>query len=482
LYTVRDDPTLMHLLATELYRTEVKARMTFRYGIAAMTSLPHVFLRVTCDFGDGRGQSGSSAEHLPPKWFTKDPNRDLASETDEMLKVIGHAQRAALALKPEASLFAFWRALWNETDHWARANNIPLLLAHFGTSLVERALIDAFCRAHEITFASALQTNAFGIELGGIHPVLAGTTPADWLPERPAEKLFARHTVGLSDPLTDDEIAPSDRIDDGLPQSLEACIAAYGLRHFKLKVSGANDLSRLRAIIAVLGRSAPDYWVSVDGNEGFGSVAEFRTFWDEVCHDPALAVIQSRLLFVEQPFHRKIALTDQVGALSEGWPERPPIVIDESDAELSSFPRALALGYAGTTHKNCKGIFKGVANACLIASYRRQHPARRWSFTGEDLSNIGPVAVLQDLAVQSALGVSSVERNGHHYFAGLSFWPRRLQERVLLHHPDLYRESRDGWPTVRIQDGKLSVASVVAAPFGVGFDFKPEEVAARTVV
>jgi hypothetical protein len=474
-------PHLMHLLATELYRADLRTRMTFRYGIAVMTALPHVFLRVTCEFEGGRRQTGSAADNLPPKWFTKDPSRNIALEIDEMLDVIEHARLHALAVSSAPTLFAFWRSLWSRTYAWALANGIPPLLAHFGTSLVERAMIDAFCRARGQTFAAALRSNAFGIVLGEIHSELAGTAPCDWLPERPRSRLFARHTVGLSDPLTDGEISQPDRLNDGLPQSLEASIAAYGLRHFKLKIGGSNDLSRLRAIAAVLARSAPsDYLVSLDGNEGFGSVPGLVAFWDEACRDPALAEIRKRLLFIEQPFHRGVALADEIGALSAEWPERPPIVIDESDAELSSLPRALKLGYAGTTHKNCKGVFKGVANACLMAYHRRRNPDGRWSFTGEDLANVGPVALLQDLAVQSVLGVSSVERNGHHYFAGLSFCPRALQQQVLAHHPDLYRESRDGWPTLRIEGGMLSAESVTAAPFGVGFEFKPEE-AARLV-
>ena len=452
--------------------------MTFRYGIAAMTEMPHVFLRVTCEFEDGRRQTGSAADNLPPKWFTKDPSRDFASEIDEMVRVIVHAQNVALAMNPATSPFAFWRSLWDETGSWASANRIPPLLAHFGTSLVERAAIDAFCRSRGQTFASALLTNAFGIVLVDIHGELAGSAPCDWLPARPAGQLFARHTVGLSDPLSERDIAPSERLDDGLPQSLEESIAAYGLRHFKLKISKSNDLSRLKEIAAVLARSAPsDFLVSLDGNEGFESVAELAAFWDEVSREPALSEIRNRLLFIEQPFHRDIALTDPIGELSEAWPERPQIVIDESDAELSSLPRALKLGYAGTTHKNCKGVFKGVANACLMAYHKQRQPGRRWSFTGEDLVNIGPVALPQDLAVQSALGVTSVERNGHHYFAGLSFWPRSLQRQVLAHHPDLYRVSWDGWPTLRIEDGRLSAESVCAAPFGVGFEFRPEEIA-----
>ncbi len=463
----------MRFLETAMYRAELKARMPFRYGIATMTAMPHVFLTVACEF-EGRMQAGVAADNLPPKWFTKDPSRDPADEIADMIGVIRQAQRHALSVGSAPTVFAFWRALWDRQEEWARAGSVPGLLAQFGTSLVERAVLDASCRAHGQTFASALRSNAFGIELGGVHPELAGTVPSDWLPSQPPRRVFARHTVGLSDPLTEEEISPAERLHDGLPQSLESCIAAYGLRHFKLKIGGADDVSRLRSIAAVLSRAAPhDYACSLDGNEAFRTVAGFRAFWGDVCDDPSLAALRQRLMFVEQPFHRDIALGAEIGALASDWPERPPIIIDESDAGLASLPQALVLGYAGTSHKNCKGVFKGIASACLIARRRRMSPGATLLLTGEDLANIGPVALLQDLAVQAALGVGSVERNGHHYFAGLSFWPARLQGQMLEHHPDLYRAGSEGWPTLAIGDGQVSVESVLAAPFGVGFDVRP---------
>ena len=132
--------------------------------------------------------------------------------------------------------------------------------------------------------------------------------------------------------------------------------------------------------------------------------------------------------FVEEPLHRDSGREDSGGDGLAGWPDRPPVIIDESDATLKSLPLALALGYAGTSHKNCKGIFKGVANACLLNARREAGHAAVMS--GEDLCNVGPVAVIQDLAVMSALGIESVERNGHHYMAGLSQFPEAAQRQV----------------------------------------------------
>jgi hypothetical protein len=128
---------------------------------------------------------------------------------------------------------------------------------------------------------------------------------------------------------------------------------------------------------------------------------------------------------VEQPVHHDLALSDDPGAALRAWPDRPRLIIDESDAAVGDL--ALALGYAGSSHKNCKGIVKGIANACLLEKRRRD--GERVVLSGEDLCNLGPVALLQDLAMMALLGIEHVERNGHHYYRGLSLWPAGLAGR-----------------------------------------------------
>jgi hypothetical protein len=110
-------------------------------------------------------------------------------------------------------------------------------------------------------------------------------------------------------------------------------------------------------------------------------------------------------------------------------------------------------------------MFKGIANAGLMRS-------RNATISAEDLTTVGPVSLLQDLAVVASLGIPHVERNGHHYFRGLSMWPRDLQERMLAMHGDLYEEV-GGVATLRIRGGRINVGSVVDAPFG----FAPSAVA-----
>ena len=103
----------------------------------------------------------------------------------------------------------------------------------------------------------------------------------------------------------------------------------------------------------------------------------------------------------------------------------------------------------------------------------RRRAGERVVLTGEDLCNLGPVAVLQDLAMMALLGIEHVERNGHHYYRGLSLWPADWQDAALAAHNDLYTRHRDGFACLHIREGRVALGSVNAAPFGVKPLFDP---------
>ena len=173
------------------------------------------------------------------------------------------------------------------------------------------------------------------------------------------------------------------------------------------------------------------------------------------------------LLFVEQPFHRDIALSQEIGDSLKNWKEAPPIIIDESDNLLESLPRALELGYRGTSHKNCKGVFKGILNRATINFRNRDSGDEPYLMSGEDLANIGPIANHQDLVVQAALGIQSVERNGHHYFKGLSMFDPSIQNEALAASPKLYTRGNGDYTRLDIRNGTLNIEDLVQSPFGV---------------
>jgi hypothetical protein len=455
----------------------IYSRIPFRYGIAELIAVPHLFVRVLCEI-DGHLQWGISADSLIPKWFTKDPLSSYQNDLDDMLEVIQHACQIASQLESASTVFDLWQQVFHAQQKWASQEGYPPLLWNFGVSLVERAVIEAFCRVKQIPFSVALRTNQLGIRLAELHPAVGDRQPADLLPERPLESLIVRHTVGLSDPLTEDEILPDYRVWDGLPQSLEASIRFYGLTHFKLKIQGdlGADLKRLKRIQTVLENTASRHFAfTLDGNEQFTEIEQFQEFWRALQHDPDLVRFMAHMLFVEQPLHRQVAFCDENYAGLRGWDERPAMIIDESDSDLNSLETALDCGYNGTSHKNCKGIIKHVADACWLEHLRRIHTERRYILSGEDLANIGPVALLQDLAVMANLGISHVERNGHHYFPGLSMFPADLQRKLVREHPDLYEANETGFSTVRIADGAISTRSVIRAPFGLALTLDQAE-------
>jgi hypothetical protein len=456
-----------------LHVTDLSTRIPFKYGIATLTRTPHLLLRADVEI-DGRPAHGFAADNLAPKWFTKDPATKYRADLAQMLEVIRHACDSAAAVGKQPSVFDLWRETYALQKMWASARGLPPLLWGFGVSMIERAVIDAFCRAKQTTFAAAVQTNALGLRLGEIYPELAGA-PESYLPWPPREEIEVRHTVGLSDPLTSADIAAEEKVSDGLPHSLEECVRTHGLTHFKIKLSGdvERDRARLLALAKLLEREAPGCRFTLDGNENYRAVEPFAALWEQLRADAALARFLDGLIFVEQPLHRDVALAAETTKQLLAWKDRPPIIIDESEGEAGTLAVALAGGYAGTSHKNCKGVIKGIANACLIAHRRKVDPTQELHLSGEDLTNVG-VALLQDLAVIATLGIAHAERNGHHYFAGLGQFPAGFQKAMLGAHGDLY-ETHAGYPAARVLFGKMSTRSAVAAPFGCAFDVATAE-------
>ncbi len=452
----------------DFFSRKTRTRFPFRYGIASMTEVPHLFVQVRILVGD-RESTGLAAEGLPPKWFTKDPSTTFEQDLPLMLGVIGRAAGVArqIAQRP-VSFYAFWRELYREQEAWAAGAHIPPLLANLGVSLVERAILDALCRVDNQPLHILVRENSLGLRLGEIHSQLGCAEPRDLLPRQPLPSLIVRHTVGLADFLTREEIPLTERVDDGLPQDLESCIRVYGLRAFKIKLAGKieHDLARLTALNELLKREvAGEFIVTLDGNESFENFETFHQFWHKVLQNDALSGFRAQVLAIEQPLHRQHALDPAAGQVLKKWQDHPPLIIDESDGSLGDLPRALDLGYAGTSHKNCKGIAKGIANACLLEHLRQA--GKDAMLTAEDLCNLGPVALLQDLALVSLLGIPHVERNGHHYFRGLSMWPKAWQQSVQTAHSDMYENHERGFAFLRIKEGCLAVDSVNQAPFGL---------------
>lgn len=428
--------------------------------------MPHVVVQLTVTI-DGTEYTGMAADHAVPKWFRKDPTTSPADDIEAIIEAIEHACESATQIASETA-FDFWRQVSNSQQAWGDSRDLPALLTNFGTTFVERAVIEAVCRHAAIPFPAAVRKNVFGVEPGQIYPETNGMTPADAIPNKPRSSIAVRHTVGKTDPLTDDDV--DEPRNDGLPETLSAYLDRDGIRYVKCKLGGdpAEDLDRLRRIAAILDTERDDYGVTLDANEQYGSIDDLRALRRGMESESEFERFLENLICIEQPFDRHLALSPAVGEMLDRW-DGAPIIVDESDAAIDTLGRALDLGYHGTSVKSCKGVFKGLVNACLVA-HRASNEANAPLLTAEDLSTIGPVSLQADLALIATLGFGHVERNGHHYFRGGSGLPAHLQEGLLDGHGDLYRRHSAGFPTLDVDDGDIRCDSVLTAPFGRSVD------------
>ena len=427
----------------DLFERDVRLRMPFRFGIVTLTEAPQAFARVRIRLENGAEAEGAAAEMLVPKWFDKNPALSNEDNIEQLRSSLAIAK--GMYGSGANTACGHFQAHYRDQIERAAARDLNALVACYGPALIDRALLDALCRGLGVTFHDAVRRNIVGLEL-----------PAAFLESlKPAAQIAARHTVGLLDPIT----ASEQRIGDGLPETLEEVIARYGHRWFKLKVGGdvRADVERLCAIASVLDRLG-EYHVTLDGNEQYENVDGVLALWHRMKAEPRLRRLIASVVFIEQPIKRQNALSADVSALGK----EKPVIIDESDDTLDAFARAKSLGYRGVSSKTCKGLYKSIINAARCAEW-----GKGYFMSGEDLTVQAGLAVQQDLALVSLLGITHVERNGHHYVNGMTGLPAQEQESFLRAHPDLYERSH-GAVRVKISKGQLALGSLNCPGFASG--------------
>jgi hypothetical protein len=452
----------LRLVEATFHERPVKLRLPFRFGVVTLTEAPQVFVRARIRLADGREREGISAELLVPKWFDKSPALSNEDNFDQLRRSLEIARDHCT--EPPAET-AFGLSARVDAAHRAACAEAGLngLIASFGIALIERAIIDALGRYENASVFTLVRDNRLGIT-AAMTPDLADFDLSAFLAQlKPAASIFVRHTVGLVDAITRDETA-GKRLDDGLPESLEEVIAAYGHRHFKLKVAGNldADVDRLARIAAVLDQLSEPYFATLDGNEQYNDVGAVAELWRRIGEERRLVRLQGAIVFVEQPITRAHALSEPVHALAS----RIPIEIDESDADLDAFVTARRLGYRGVSAKSCKGFYRALLNRARIAHW--SDGAERYFMSAEDLTTQAGVAVQQDLALATLVGATHVERNGHHYVDGMAGAPAAEQGAFLTAHPDLYRRAPNGRARLSIQDGAVAIGSLDVPGLGVG--------------
>lgn len=450
------NPPEFSVREVRLFERSLRLRMPFRFGIVTLTEAPQCFVRVRVEAADGASHWGAAAEMLAPKWFDKSPALTNEENFDQLRLSLRIAAEGYMRAAKPLCAFGHFAANYDGQIAEGRAHGLNPLVACFGPALLDRAVLDALCRSLGISFYEALRSNVAGMDSALLAETadLRGFDMSAFLKSlAPSEGIAARHTVGLVDVIA----GHPNQVSDGLPESLEEVVDAYGHRFFKLKVGPDNsgNIERLAEIASVLDRIPEPYFASLDGNEQFESHEGVLELWRGIRSDPRLRRLAESILFIEQPIARSHAFDADMSELSKAT----PVIIDESDEDLTVFPRARALGYSGVSSKSCKGLYKSFLNAARCRMWNAESGGDRYFMTGEDLTMQAGIAVQQDLALVSLLGLTHVERNGHHYANGMASAPAAEQDAFHSAHPDLYERSR-GAVRLRIEHGRLAIGSL----------------------
>lgn len=452
------------VVAVERREWPFTLRLPFRFGVITVTQGRQAVLRARIRTEDGREGWGVAAETLAAKWFDKDPALTDAQNEHQLRRALELAEAQALAAGADTA-FGHYANGYAGYVAACGAERLNPLVASYGRALLDRACLDALLKLEGVSFFAGMRANIGGMaphavvaDLGGFDfgAMLAGMAPA--------RRIHARHTVGLVDPITSADVA--ERVDDGLPETLEEVARTYRHQYWKLKVMGdvERDVDRLCRIAAVLD-GLHGYHASLDGNEQYADAEGAAALWRAMAAEPRLGRLCASVLYIEQPVKRAQALAVPMTALASAR----PVIIDESDGALDAFVQAKALGYAGVSSKACKGVWRSLVNAARC---------REWGggffMSGEDLTTLAGVCVQQDLALVALLGLGHVERNGHHFVDGFAGRPKVEAVRFLAAHPDLYADTAHG-PRLAIRDGVLELGSL-AVP-GLGANIEPDYVA-----
>ncbi len=338
-------------------------RAPYQFGGRSVADV--TLLNVTCRVrtGDGRESSGFGSMPLGNAWAfpnvpfdvslgamraLADDLRRITADCDET----GHPVDLARVLDPE-----FLRAAASLSRTRSLPVPIPMLCTLVVSSAFDAALHDAYGKAFRRscyeTYGSSFMSRDLSHDLG---PSFTGEYLDRYVPTAPQPTMPVFHSIGASDPLEASDV--KQRIDDGLPNTLEEWIQRDGLIRFKIKLNGGNmaaDLDRIlrtdRIVTRVLpARKVNDWKYLLDFNEGCPNVGYLLECLRKVRE--ATPAGFERILYIEQPTARD--LKDRANVMHEAARLRP-IVADESLTDLESLLLAREMGYTGVALKACKG-------------------------------------------------------------------------------------------------------------------------------
>ncbi|HSW27032.1 MAG TPA: hypothetical protein VLJ62_30025, partial [Burkholderiaceae bacterium] len=146
-----------------LHERPVRLRLPFRFGVVTLTECPQAFVQARIELADGRSSWGGAAELMAPKWFDKNLALSNDDNVEQLRDVLGMARAAYLADAAADTAFGHFARHHDAHQAACAARGLNPLLASYGPALIDRALLDAMCRALGVSFYAAVRGNLVGL-------------------------------------------------------------------------------------------------------------------------------------------------------------------------------------------------------------------------------------------------------------------------------------------------------------------------------
>ena len=420
-------PTDIQLKSVRSSTQKINYRTPIKFGGRVVDDVVLLNITVDVETRDGRCAQGFGSMPVGNAWGWPSQQVDtcdtLAAMTamgEQVAQAADAYEQAGHPLEIMHDLSQTYEAIaQNANQGCGVTEEMPKLAQLVAASPVDAAVHDAYGKVLGENSYNLLGSDYVNRDLSHyLDADFSGETLDQYTLRTPKDTMPLYHLVGALDPLADGDL--SNRLDDGLPETLGEWILHDQLTHMKIKLNGDDlqwDVDRVIAVenaaaAAQESRGCRQWHYSLDFNEKCSNVQYVLDFLGKLQEGSPAAL--SRAQYIEQPTHRDLKANPE-NRMHEAAKIKP-VVIDESLVDYESLLLAQELGYSGVALKTCKGH----GEALMMGAAAQK---RNLFLCVQDLTCIG-ASFLHSASLAARIpSIAAIEGNGRQYCpAGNADW------------------------------------------------------------
>ena len=425
---------------------EYQYRSPYKFGGVAVDRVTLLNVTVEVSTASGKIVRGFGSMPMGNVWSYPSkvmPYKDTLHAMKELSKRIhqitdtfrerAHPIEINHQLEPE-----YLRAAENLSREMALPTPIPKLCTQVTASPFDAALHDAMGKSLGVSCYETYTPELLGHDLSRyLNKDFKGESLADSVQATPRDWIWLFHSVGGVDAVADSEV--TERLNDGMPETLAEWIRYDNLERIKIKLQGENldwDIARTVAIDRVARDVRPntDWKYCIDFNERCPNVDYVVEYLRKVKEQAPQGY--ASILYLEQPTQRDLK-ADRKNLMHVAAKDHP-VVIDESLTDLDNLLLAREMGYTGACLKACKGQ----SHAVLMAAAGKKY---QMFLCVQDLTCPG-ASLIHSAGIASHIpGLSTIEANARQYVpAANAEWKKKFPGLFASHDGKLHTKELTG--------------------------------------